>query len=358
MKDRIESLKKAFSRMEIDALLINEPKNCMYLSGFTGSFAILLITLQNAYLLTDFRYTEQAGQECPHLDIVEIAGGFYPVLGDLLARDGACKFGAESDYLTYQEFYHLKEKIGEYDCKVVPVADIVKKLRAVKDTGEVNAVQNSMQILDRALEYISDKLYPGRTERDVSLDLEFFTRKNGAEENAFPFIVASGTRSSLPHGIASDKVLENGELVTIDFGVHCKDYASDMTRTVVLGKPGPKQEEIYNIVLEAQQTGLDAVKDGVRASDVDRAARAVIEKHGYGQYFGHSTGHGVGLDVHESPRLSQNSSEVLEENMIVTVEPGIYIPGWGGVRIEDTLVVQKDGCRILCSSPKDKLIKL
>lgn len=354
MNNRLENLRKLMPEFQINALVVNNPKNCTYLSGFTGTSATLLIDSENAFLLTDFRYTEQAKEQCPDFQIVEVKKELYLSLDQLLSYAGIQKFGLEADYLTYNGFLSLKEKLKGYE--PVPVTGMVQRLRVVKDRTEIEAIEKSMHILDRAFSCILGKLKPGITEREIALELEFFTRREGAEEKAFTFIVASGPRSALPHGTASGRIMQNGDLVTIDFGVIYEGYASDMTRTVVLGKHDNRQQRIYNIVLEAQRAGLDAVKAGVKASEVDKAAREVIERHGYGPNFGHSTGHGVGMEVHENPRLAKNSETVLEAGMVVTVEPGIYLPQWGGVRIEDTVLVEKDGCRILCNSPKDRLI--
>jgi len=354
MDNRLQKLRKLLPEYQIDALMVSHPKNCTYLSGFTGTSSTLVIDHRNAYLMTDFRYFEQAKEQCPHFQVVEIAEELHLTLAELLSRTGIDKLGVEADYLTYHRFSSLQKELAPYE--LVPVTGAVQKLRIVKDPGEIAAIEESMHILDRAFTYIKGKLKPGITEREISLELEFFSRKEGAEEKAFTFIVASGPRSSLPHGTASRRVMQQGDLVTIDFGVIYKGYASDMTRTVVLGNYNNKQQQIYNIVLEAQLAGLAAIKTGVKASEVDRAARTVIEKHGYGPYFGHSTGHGVGLEVHENPRLSKKDNTILEAGMVVTVEPGIYLPRWGGIRIEDTVVVEENGCRILCNSPKDKLI--
>lgn len=354
MNNRLQKLREQFPRHEIEALMVSHPRNCTYLSGFTGTSAALVISRQNAYLLTDFRYIEQAREQCPHFEIIEVKEELHSTLARLLFETGIRKLGFEADYLTYHQFTSLQEKLPAVN--LVPTTKIIQKLRAIKDANEIAAIEKSMHILDRAFTYIMEKLKPGLTEREISLELEIFARREGAEEKAFPFIVASGPRSALPHGTASDRVIQEGDLVTIDFGVTYNGYASDMTRTVVIGRSSKRQEEIYNIVLKAQLAGLAAVRAGVKASEVDRASRAVIEEYGFGPCFGHSTGHGVGLEVHESPRLAKKDDTILEPGMVVTVEPGIYLPQWGGVRIEDTVVVEEDTCRILCNSPKDKLI--
>lgn len=358
MKKRLQKLRKLLPEYGIDALVVSHPKNCAYLSGFTGSAATLLIDNQNAYLLTDFRYTEQAKEQCPGFSVVEVQDGLHKVLPGLLSPAGIKTFGLEADHLTYDSFSSLKEKLQEKlpASAPLPVTGVVQRLRVIKDHEEIDTIGRSMHILDLAFNHILGKLKPGASEREISLELEFFTRRQGAEEKAFTFIVASGPRSALPHGVASGRIMQAGDLVTMDFGVYFKGYASDMTRTVALRSHDHRQEKIYNIVLEAQLAGLAAVRAGIAAQEVDQAARGVIERHGYGSYFGHSTGHGVGLEVHENPRLAKNNGTVLEAGMVVTVEPGIYIPGWGGVRIEDTVLVEDYGCRPLCQAPKGKLM--
>ncbi|MTI84173.1 MAG: aminopeptidase P family protein [Firmicutes bacterium] len=354
MNNRLEKIRKLFSKYRIDALLVSSTVNCKYLSGFTGTSATLVIDPYEAFLLTDFRYIEQAKDQCPQFHIIEVSGEAHLSLSRLLADRGIRKLGSESDYLTYNQFTTLRDKL--VPVKLIPVKGAVQSLRKVKDSDEISAIKQSMDILDSALNNIISQLKPGITEREIALNLEFFARKQGATGNAFDFIVASGPRSALPHGTASPRALQHGELVTIDLGVIYGGYASDMTRTFAVGQCSEKQKLIYNIVLEALLAGMAAIRPGVEAKGVDHAARSVIESYGYGSSFGHGTGHGVGLEVHEDPRLSKKSDTVLEKGMVVTVEPGIYLPGWGGVRIEDTVVVEERGCRALCGFPKDSLI--
>ncbi len=354
MNKRLAELRNSFSQYQIDALLVSNPLNYYYLSGFSGSSGELVIDREKAYLLTDFRYKEQAKEQRPGFQIIEIKGDIYSSLSRLLKERKIERLGCETDYLTYNRFSTLTSKLAPV--RTVPVTGAVQKLRAVKNPEEINAIAESMAILDRALSNMISKLKPGISEGEIALELEFFARRQGAAEKAFDFIVASGPRSALPHGTASSRTLQPGDLVTIDFGVMYRGYASDMTRTFAVQSDNARQREIYSIVLEAQSAGLSAVRAGVKASDVDRAAREVIERYGYGPNFGHSTGHGVGLEVHENPRLSEKDDTVLETGMVVTVEPGIYIPRWGGVRIEDTVVVEDNGCRILGHFPKDRLI--
>lgn len=354
MTGRINRLREAMNREGIDGMLVTRPENRLYLSGFTGTSGALLVTPADPKLLTDFRYVEQAGLECPHCTVVEIKSSLFESLNQSLAEWGIKTLGCEGDFLTYEQLITLKDKID--CCTVKPVYSITEELREIKDPREIEQVQKSVDLADRAFDHILKFIRPGVMERDIALELEFFMRKNGASGTAFTFIVASGPRSAMPHGVASSRVIGQGDLVTMDFGAVLEGYHSDITRTVVVGEPSGKQLEIYRIVLEAQLAGLDAVKEGIPAAQVDKAARDVISSYGYGDNFGHSTGHGVGLVVHENPRLSSKSGQVLKSGMVVTIEPGIYITGWGGVRIEDMVLVEEGGCRVFTGAPKRDLI--
>lgn len=354
MIKRIERLRETMAGEGVDGLLITRPENRYYLSGFTGTTGALLVTPDDVKLLTDFRYVEQAGLECPHCLVIEIKSPLFEALSENLDGCGINTLGCEGDFLTFEQYTALRDKVD--CCAVKPLYGVIELLREAKDAGEIEKVINSVNLADKAFEHIIKFIKPGVAERDISLELEFFMRKNGASGPAFTFIVASGPRSAMPHGVATNRVLQPGDLVTMDFGAVLEGYHSDITRTVVVGEPSAKQVEIYRIVLEAQEAGLSAIKGDIAASEVDKASRNIISSYGYGDNFGHSTGHGVGLMIHENPRLSAKSEQVLKPGMVVTVEPGIYITGWGGVRIEDMAVVEEGGCRVLTGSPKKELI--
>ena len=356
MRARVERIAGLLAEKGIDAMLVMQPENRYYLSGFSGSTGALMITPGTSYLCTDFRYTEQARDECPHLEVVKVTETLPDKLAELREQAGFDTLAFEADYINYKLYNTFRDKLPGVE--MVPLDGALEKLRRVKDQSELAAVARAMAMLDRGFEYITGFIKPGISEKTVSLELEMFMRRQGASGTSFPFIVASGPRSSLPHGEASERVIRQGDMLTLDFGVIMNHYCSDMTRTVAVGTPPPEMKKIYAIVLEAQLAGLKAVRAGVAASAVDKAARDVIDSHGYGEYFGHGTGHGVGLAVHEAPRLSSRDDTVLEEGMVVTVEPGIYLPGRGGVRIEDSVVVEKGGCRLLTRSPKDRLLEL
>ncbi len=354
MQNRIKRLRDLLANEGIDAFLIVRPENRYYLTGFTGSTGAVLINEKEICLITDFRYDEQARAQSPHCNVITVKETLMEAMGEMANKWDIRVLGCEGDFITYFQYNTLKEK---YHGRVVrPLDGFVESLRIIKDESEINRVSEAVRLSDMAFDYILPFIREGVSEREIALEIEFFMRKKGAGGVPFLLIVASGHRSSMPHGTASEKKLAHGDLVTLDFGATLEGYNSDITRTVVVGEADARKEDIYHIVLEAQLRGIGAVKPGTTASEVDRAVRDVIEKHGYGDYFGHSTGHGLGLQIHESPRLSAKDHTELKPGMVITVEPGIYLPGWGGVRIEDTVVVGDKGCRVLTASIKDKMI--
>ncbi|KAF1086548.1 putative peptidase [Sporotomaculum syntrophicum] len=359
MQTRVNKVVAALRDKAVDGLIVVQPENRFYLSGFTGDAGALLITSGQSFIITDFRFIEQAREQSPHLEIVKIETTLADALVDLAGRLKLPVLGFEGDYITYQFYATLQNKLDKPGAMSLrSVEGVVELFRRVKEPDELAAIQKAMSLLDEGFQHICGYIKPGVSERAVALELETFMRLRGAEKTAFPFIVASGYRAALPHGEASAKSISPGEVITLDFGVMVEHYNSDMTRTVSLGVPTVQMREIYSIVLEAQLAGLAAVRAGVPASAVDKAAREIITAHGYGEYFGHGTGHGVGLAVHEGPSLSARDDTVLQAGMVVTVEPGIYLPGRGGVRIEDSVLVEQNGCRLLTGSPKDRLIEL
>ena len=356
MQTRIDKLTASLPKYGVQALLITQPENRIYLSGYTGDSGALFITPERSYIITDFRYIEQTREQSPHLNLVKIETTLEETLAELINRLKVSTLGFEASHITYKSYQALVARIT--GTKFIPVEGLVENNRMVKDASELTAIEKAMSLLDEGFAHICSFIKPEMSERSIALELEVFMRQKGAEKVAFPYIVASGSRSSLPHGEASAKTLRSGEVITLDFGVVVDNYHSDMTRTIALGKPSDELKEIYNIVLKAQETGISAVKAGVPANAVDKAAREVIKAYGYGEYFGHSTGHGVGLAIHENPTVSFINDTVLQSGMVITIEPGIYLPGIGGVRIEDSLVVEENGCRLLTFSPKDKFIEL
>ncbi|MDD3655108.1 MAG: Xaa-Pro peptidase family protein [Desulfotomaculaceae bacterium] len=352
-KARINKLMELRSDVGVEAFYVTRPQNRFYLSGFTGTAGALLLCGSGAFLLTDFRYLEQAKQQSPHLTIVDATESLMNRLDELVRENNVSRLGYDGDHLSHNEFLRLKDKLVSVN--LTATSGLVEKLRLIKDSTEIKHIEEAVRLSDRAFEQVRPHIKPGVTEREIGLRLDFAMREMGAEGVAFETIVASGPRSALPHGVASSKRLQKGDLVIMDFGsVYC-GYHSDITRTIVVGELAPWQREIYSIVLEAQLKAIEAIRHGVKASAVDSAARYVITSKGYGDYFGHGTGHGLGLDIHENPRLSRKVDTVLQAGMVVTVEPGIYLPGQGGVRIEDTVIVLESGCRVLTQTPKMRL---
>lgn len=337
------------SEHTIQGMVIVKPENRRYFSGFSGSAGTLLISESASKLLTDFRYVEQAAAEAKQYEVLRYAGTPYELLENLANQLGLLTIGFESDFVTYDMYTKLAESMP--NVQLIPVQ--IDGLRMMKDESEKALLKKAVEIADAAFVHILSFIKPGISEQAVALELEYHMRKLGAEKPAFDTIVASGKRGALPHGRASEKIIELGDLVTMDFGAVYQGYHSDITRTICVGTATEKQREMYNIVLSAQMAGVQAVKPGKTGKEVDAAARNIIVDAGFGEYFGHGLGHGLGLYIHEEPRLSPASSQtVLMENMAVTVEPGIYLPDWGGIRIEDTVLVSADGCNILTASSK------
>ncbi|PTX53908.1 Xaa-Pro aminopeptidase [Melghirimyces profundicolus] len=354
MKNRLTRLRRLLEDRQVEALLVSHPVNRRYLTGFTGSSGWAVVTPEEQFLISDFRYTEQAKEQAPDFQFVEHQGNPFKDIQEILKKSGMGSIAFEEDHLTYAQHRKLAETLGEI--RTQPVSNMVEKLRERKEESELNVIRDAVAIADRAFGAILEEIRPGRSEREIALRLEFLMREQGADSSSFDIIVASGPRSALPHGVASDRLLEKGDLVTLDFGALYQGYCSDITRTVMLGPPSEEQRKIYDIVLEAQQRALLAIRGGITGKEADQVARDYITDHGYGEAFGHSTGHGLGMEVHERPSLSVRGDSPLEPGMVVTVEPGIYLPGVGGVRIEDDVAVTEQGREVLSKSPKDMII--
>ncbi|MGI6142619.1 MAG: M24 family metallopeptidase [bacterium] len=351
MLARVGKLQERLLALDLDGLLIGHKPNRMFISGFTGTEGWLLITRNHSFLCTDFRYVEQAAKEAVGWEIVRYQRPFTATLVPLLKENGLRRVGFEEEYLSYQGYRKLVESTSGVEW--LPCSGLVESLRRQKDEMELQAIRRAAQLDDRAFAHILSFLEPGRQEREIALELEFFARRQGGNGASFAFIVASGPRSALPHGVASNKLLQEGEFVIMDYGTVVDGYHSDFTRTVILGEPTPKQLKVYQVVQEAQQAAVAAVAPGRTAGEIDAVARRIITDHGYGAHFGHGVGHGVGLSIHEEPHLTPGADTVLVPGMVLTIEPGIYLPGWGGVRIEDLLVVTETGCEVLNQSPRD-----
>ncbi len=353
---RLQKFREKLTALNIEGMLIANRENCRYLSGFSGSSGMLLVGLdQAAYLITDFRYWEQAKQEAPDFCLFKQKASLGQSLQELLRQLGWQRVGFEAKSTTYQEYQDLKTA---FSGQLVATTELVEQERLVKSSAEINCISKAEAITGRAWEEILPLIKPGISEQDLALEFDYQLRRNGAEGNAFPTIVAFGGHSALPHATPTNQKLMAGDLVLIDGGGIYQGYRGDLTRTVVCGKANQKQRELYDIVLRAQKKALGFLQAGLISKEVDQVARDFITASGYGDYFGHSLGHGVGLNVHEEPRLSSKVMEIIPKNAVVTVEPGIYLPGFGGVRIEDLVVVTNQGITNLTFAEKDILIEL
>ena len=339
--------------LELDALLVTRLVNVRYLTGFTGTNGQLVAARGAGVFLTDGRYEEQSERQVPDLDRQIYPRGLARALEDRCRALEVKRLGFESAGVTFKTWQELGRLEG---VELIPTEDVVEKLRWVKDSEELRLIERAQAAADDAFERVTSKLTEGMTERDVAFELEIAMRDVGAEALGFPTIAAFGENAAEPHHGPTDRALGRGDVVKLDFGARVEGYHSDMTRTVAFGDPDPKLREIHALVLRAQEAGAAAVRAGARGGDVDAAARSVIHDAGYGDQFGHSLGHGIGLEVHEGPTLRDGGEDVLTEGTVVTVEPGVYVPGLGGVRIEDMVLVGSDGCRALPRTPKDLLI--
>lgn len=353
MKSRVDRLKELFTTKEIDGVMITKAENRRYITGFTGSSGIVVISRERQVLVTDFRYLEQAASQTTGFEIVDGTADMIGKVKEIVAELKIQTLGFEAMGMTYFDYMEYHKQISTVSQMTPLPQGIVEELRLYKDEDEIALMKKAAEIADAGFSHIITFIEPGMTELDIALELEYFMKKLGSEKNAFEFIIASGPRSSLPHGVATNRVIQSGEFVKMDYGAVYKGYASDITRTVVVGEPTDKMREIYDIVKKAQQAVLDQIKAGMTTAETDLIARDIITEAGYGANFGHGLGHGLGLEVHENPRVSFRDPNMLKEGMVVTVEPGIYIPQWGGVRIEDDVVVTKEGCRILTSATKE-----
>ncbi len=337
-----ERLNQLLLRKDLDALLFFSPENLRYLTGFSGGEGVVCFRPQGISLLVDFRYFEEAKLEAKGCEVHLLKQGMRG-LREYLKERRFRRVGLEARAITLSGFQEILQEGIEF----LPLTHELDPLRAVKTPEEVKKIQEAVRIAERAFEEVLEDVRPGLREIDLALELEYRMRAMGSEGVAFEAIVLSGPRTALPHGRPSRRPIREGEVVLFDFGARVGGYCSDKTRTAFLGKADPELRRVYEVVLEAHDRALDAVRAGVSFREVDRAARQVIEDAGYGEFFGHSTGHGVGLAVHEFPSLSPDSEGILEEGMVITIEPGIYLPQKGGVRIEDLVLVKDNGCEVL-----------
>jgi Xaa-Pro aminopeptidase len=343
----------------LDAVLISQPQNRRYLSGFTGSAGCLLVTAGDAVITTDFRYYEQSAQQAPDFRLHQATGpieGWLPALLTASGDRGGKRLGFESADLTFLLYRTLRRAVEGLPAgqrpRLIATINLVEGLRAVKEPEELAAIQAAVDLSDAAIRDVAERIQPGWTEKQAAWEVEKHMREHGGESVSFDTIVAGGPWGAMPHAYPRDRALERDEMVVIDMGVRLNGYCSDLTRTLFLGRPDDRFKKVYDIVLGAQLTAEELVQAGMTGEEAHNLAHRVIEEAGYGENFGHGLGHGVGLAVHESPRLARTSEDILADGMVVTIEPGIYITGWGGVRIEDMVVIQDGRVRVMTRAPK------
>jgi len=351
-----EEGKKILQSTTINALFITNAANMRFVAGFTGEGYVYLSEKQ-AIVVTDSRYTIAATAECKGFTVIEWdKKGYYIPLMDALKEDDIKILGIEDETMTVSEYEKLKQVLKKEELDSVQIEFMKERIterRSIKNTQEIDWIRQAEAIGDRAFQKLLPKLKAGMTEKQVAALIEFFMKEEGADGFSFETIAASGIHSAMPHAVPTDKVLENGDFLTMDFGCLYHGYCSDMTRTVVIGEASEKQKEIYNIVRKAQEMALAGIRPGLKGKEIDALARKVIEEAGYGECFGHSLGHSVGLEIHEKPVFSRKEETVMQPGMVITVEPGIYIENFGGVRIEDVVVITENGCENITHSPKD-----
>jgi len=349
---RRDKLRRSLKRAGADGLLVTNFRNVTYLTGFTGDDSYLLVRGDGEILLSDGRYATQLSEECPGLDVAirSPSKKMLDATSQLVQRSGVAKLAVEADSMTVAFRDQLSGKLPKLE--FVSTAGLVAKLRLRKDHDEVQRIRRAVACAEKAFAAVCEGLTPEKTEKDVADELDYAMRRMGAECASFPPIVAVGSRSALPHAPPTSRQIGEDGFVLIDWGARDDLYVSDLTRVVIHGKLSAKLRRVYSVVLEAQTRAIEAIRPGATAEEVDAVARGIIADAGFGRRFNHGLGHGIGLDVHEAPRLGSHSDTVLRPGMVVTVEPGVYLPGWGGIRIEDDILVTRNGCEVLTTVAK------
>jgi Xaa-Pro aminopeptidase len=358
-ENRLSTLRSKFDPLGVDAIWIIQPENRRYLSGFKAgdtqlneSSGSLFITLDQALLLTDSRYTIQAQKEAAGFEVITHKQDPINSLSEIFDRLNTRRLGFEGGYLIWDLYQEVKEKASKHSppVELIPLSRLVEDMREIKEPEEIEVLRTSARLMGDVLAQVIEELRPGQVEKDVAWRIETLIREQDADGVAFPPIVASGPNSALPHAILTDRIVGEGEPIIFDVGTRVDGYCSDMTRTIFLGNPSSYFKNIYHIVREAQDSALNSIMPGVKSTEVDSIARDIIKKAGYGDFFGHSLGHGVGLAPHERPGIGPLKPEILREGMVFTIEPGVYIPGRGGVRLEEMVILEKDGVRVLTAN--------
>ena len=352
-----DRIKKISSFLEgNEAIIIENDANRFYFTGFNSSAGMVIITSQKAFFLIDFRYYEKAKKLVKHCEVI-LATKIYSQVSEIFSNNGVKNVFVETGNISIKKYNEYKQK---FDFVAVSDEDKIEKeiykMRSIKDNDELENIRRAQALTDDTFNYILNRIKAGVSERELMLDMEFYMRKSGSEGIAFDFIVVSGKNSSLPHGVPTDKKIEVGDFVTMDFGAVVNGYRSDMTRTVAIGTVSQEQQRVYDTVLKAQKKAINFIKSGVKCCDADKVARDIIDSAGYSGCFGHSLGHSVGIEIHELPNCSPKSEDILLPGTVMTVEPGIYIENKFGVRIEDMVLVTEDGCSNLTHSPKELII--
>ncbi|MBI4535828.1 MAG: aminopeptidase P family protein [Ignavibacteriae bacterium] len=351
---RIVRLREEMRKKSLNALIVSSPQSVRYLTSFSGSNALCIITPSRALFFTDSRYGLQSKQEVKGMSRAITRRGLFEEVAEREILAGHRRVGFESHHITYAQYRSLRKLFP--GTAFVSTADFVEGIALVKDRREISIIREAVRISDKVFKEALHTIRAGVSELDVAAEIAYFHKKFGAEGEAFEAIVASGERGSLPHARATSKRIKSGEFVTLDFGCTLKGYNSDITRTIAVGKPSQRAREIYSVVLDAQRKAIASARGGMWAKDLDDVARRSIKRGGYGRYFTHSLGHGLGLNVHERPRVSALSKERLQAGSVITIEPGVYVPGFGGVRIEDDVLLTEHGCEVLNTAPKELLI--
>lgn len=347
----MRKLRQGLRERDLDGVIITQPDSCRYISGFTGSGSAILVSQGTAVLVTDFVYSEQAKQEAPFFHVI-VAANSAQRFSLLLSDQAGKRLGFEPNILTFSDHQRLAEEAGKANSTIVPSEGMIESLRSVKEEEELALIEQAAGLADSAVRYIMAEIRPGMTEKGAAWEIERYLRERNSEAVPFEIIVASGPNSALPHARPTERPISTSEPIIIDLGARVDGYCSDISRTLCLGHRDDTFRRIYDLVLEAQLAAMANIEAGMTGARVDGLARAVIEHGGYKEAFGHGLGHGVGLAVHEEPRIGPNSTAVVADGMVFTVEPGIYITGWGGVRIEDTVLIEKGRARPLTRAPK------
>lgn len=354
--NNIAEIQKKLVEKELDAVLITDEKNQRYATGFAFSDGAVVVSREKAWLITDSRYIEAAENAVDSsikVQMFDRQNSRMSLIAAALREAGVSRLGAEEQNLSHSEYLGFEKAL---DMPLLPAQEIFSSLRASKSGEEIEYMRQAQRISEQALEETLHIIKPGMTEREVAAELVYRMLRNGSEGNSFDPIVVTGSKTSLPHGVPGDKVIREGDFVTMDFGSLKNGYCSDMTRTVAVGHATEEMKNVYSVVLEAQLAGIAAARAGIPGSDIDGAARKVIEDAGYGKYFGHGFGHSLGLDIHEAPGASPSGSVLLPVGAVISAEPGIYLPGRFGVRIEDVIVLSETGCENITKAPKELIV--